>query len=170
MHSIGIAERENACFSAKVSDGGSVPNSIVVFTLSLLYGVVSSLTSGQIEVMYTLLGDANLDGLVNAADFNELAAKFNQGVSRADVHSPRDNLVRDTALGHFISLACGISWQFRFPGLDRKAVFFWLISIDKVDRAPPTTMKPRSCPTSPRFSPRRCSDMNRIGRRGRRRS
>ena len=34
--------------------------------------------------MYTLLGDANLDGLVNGSDFNILAANFNQGVSGAD--------------------------------------------------------------------------------------
>ncbi|MGA2440387.1 MAG: glycoside hydrolase family 18 protein, partial [Tepidisphaeraceae bacterium] len=40
--------------------------------------VVSGLPSGQIEVKYTLLGDANLDGLVNAADFTILAANFNQ--------------------------------------------------------------------------------------------
>ena len=31
-----------------------------------------------IEVMYTLLGDANLDGKVNGTDFNILAANFNQ--------------------------------------------------------------------------------------------
>jgi hypothetical protein len=47
-------------------------------------GVVSGLPSGQIEVMYTLLGDANLDGLVNAADFTILAANFNQPVTGWD--------------------------------------------------------------------------------------
>jgi uncharacterized repeat protein (TIGR03803 family) len=41
-------------------------------------GVVSGLSSGQIEVMYTLLGDANLDGYVNGEDFTILAANFNQ--------------------------------------------------------------------------------------------
>jgi dockerin type I repeat protein len=46
--------------------------------------VVSGLSSGQIEVMYTLLGDANLDGLVNAADFTILAANFNQPVTSWD--------------------------------------------------------------------------------------
>jgi hypothetical protein len=34
--------------------------------------------------MYTLLGDANLDGLVNAADFTILAANFNQPVTGWD--------------------------------------------------------------------------------------
>ena len=34
-------------------------------------------SSGQIEIKYTLLGDANLDGTVNVADFNALAAHFN---------------------------------------------------------------------------------------------
>ena len=47
-------------------------------------GIVSGLSSGQIEVAYTLLGDANLDGLVNAADFTILAANFNQPVTGWD--------------------------------------------------------------------------------------
>jgi len=47
-------------------------------------GKVSGLSSGQIEVKYTLLGDANLDGLVNAADFTILAANFNQPVTGWD--------------------------------------------------------------------------------------
>jgi len=62
-------------------------------TNGLLYGVgyadgadnvVSGLSSGQIEVMYTLLGDANLDGLVNGSDFNILAANFNQSITGWD--------------------------------------------------------------------------------------
>ena len=47
-------------------------------------GKVAGLTSGQIEIAYTLLGDANLDGLVNAADFTILAANFNQPVTGWD--------------------------------------------------------------------------------------
>jgi len=47
-------------------------------------GVVSGLTSGQIEVKYTLLGDANLDGLVNGSDFNLLSANFNQSITGWD--------------------------------------------------------------------------------------
>jgi len=47
-------------------------------------GVVWGLSSGQIEVKYTLLGDANLDGLVNAADFTIVAANFNQTVTGWD--------------------------------------------------------------------------------------
>ena len=47
-------------------------------------GVVSGLASGQIEVAYTLLGDANLDGKVNGADFSILAANFNQPVTGWD--------------------------------------------------------------------------------------
>jgi hypothetical protein len=62
-------------------------------TNGLLYGVgyadgndhvVAGLSSGQIEVAYTLLGDANLDGLVNGSDFNILAANFNQSVTGWD--------------------------------------------------------------------------------------
>ena len=40
--------------------------------------------TGQIELKYTLLGDANLDGIVNAADFTILAANFNQPVTSWD--------------------------------------------------------------------------------------
>ncbi|MGA2442811.1 MAG: PEP-CTERM sorting domain-containing protein, partial [Tepidisphaeraceae bacterium] len=47
-------------------------------------GIVTGLSSGQIEVKYTLLGDANLDSLVNAADFTILAANFNQPVTGWD--------------------------------------------------------------------------------------
>ena len=47
-------------------------------------GVVTGLSSGQIEVAYTLLGDANLDGLVNGSDFNILAANFNQSITGWD--------------------------------------------------------------------------------------
>jgi len=44
-------------------------------------GNPAGLASGQIEIMYTLLGDANLDGAVNGTDFAILAANFNQAVS-----------------------------------------------------------------------------------------
>jgi hypothetical protein len=42
-------------------------------------GNPAGLSSGQIEVMYTLLGDANLDGKVNGADFAIMATNFNEG-------------------------------------------------------------------------------------------
>jgi hypothetical protein len=47
-------------------------------------GVVSGLTSGQIEIKYTLLGDANLDGTVNGSDFSILAANFGKGYTNWD--------------------------------------------------------------------------------------
>jgi len=62
-------------------------------TNGLLYGVgyadgadnvVAGLSSGQIEIKYTLLGDANLDSLVNGSDFNILAANFNQSITGWD--------------------------------------------------------------------------------------
>jgi autotransporter-associated beta strand protein len=46
-------------------------------------GNPAGLSSGQIEIEYTLLGDANLDGKVNGADFAILAANFNKSVSGA---------------------------------------------------------------------------------------
>ncbi|MGA2442620.1 MAG: dockerin type I repeat-containing protein, partial [Tepidisphaeraceae bacterium] len=72
---------------------GIISSAATTPTNGLLYGVgyadgidglVSGLSSGQIEVKYTLLGDANLDGVVNAADFTILAANFNQPVTGWD--------------------------------------------------------------------------------------
>jgi hypothetical protein len=44
-------------------------------------GNPAGLSSGQIEIMYTLLGDANLDGKVNGTDFELMATNFNQAVT-----------------------------------------------------------------------------------------
>jgi len=72
---------------------GIISSSAQIKTNGLSYGVgyadgkdgkVAGLSSGQIEVAYTLLGDANLDGVVNAADFTILVANFNQSVTGWD--------------------------------------------------------------------------------------
>jgi hypothetical protein len=47
-------------------------------------GNPAGLSSGTIEIKYTLLGDTNLDGVVNAIDFGILAANFNKGVTGWD--------------------------------------------------------------------------------------
>ncbi|MGD0137345.1 MAG: autotransporter-associated beta strand repeat-containing protein, partial [Tepidisphaeraceae bacterium] len=75
-------------------NGPGIISSVALTNASgLLYGVgyadgndnvVAGLASGQIEVAYTLLGDANLDGLVNGSDFNILAANFNQSITGWD--------------------------------------------------------------------------------------
>ena len=39
-------------------------------------GGISGISSGQLEVKYTLYGDANLDGSVNSIDFGDMAANF----------------------------------------------------------------------------------------------
>jgi len=44
-------------------------------------GNPADLPSGTIEIMYTLLGDANLDGKVNGTDFTLMAANFNDSVT-----------------------------------------------------------------------------------------
>ncbi|MGA2441323.1 MAG: choice-of-anchor Q domain-containing protein [Tepidisphaeraceae bacterium] len=70
-----------------VSTAAQVPTNGSVYGLGYADGkdgVVAGLSSGQIEVKYTLLGNANLDGLVNAADFTILAANFNQPVTGWD--------------------------------------------------------------------------------------
>jgi autotransporter-associated beta strand protein len=46
--------------------------------------IVSGISSGEIEVKYTLLGDANLDGTVNGSDFSILAANFGSGTTNWD--------------------------------------------------------------------------------------
>ena len=47
-------------------------------------GVVAGLSSGQIEVKYTLLGDATLAGQVNGTDLTIVAINFNQAVTGWD--------------------------------------------------------------------------------------
>ena len=44
-------------------------------------GNPAGLASGQIEIIYTLLGDANLDHKVNGSDFTLMAANFNDSVT-----------------------------------------------------------------------------------------
>ncbi len=46
--------------------------------------VVTGLSSGQIEVKYTLLGDANLDGLVTGDDFTILVGNLGKSISGWD--------------------------------------------------------------------------------------
>ncbi len=46
--------------------------------------IVTGLSSGQIEVKYTLLGDANLDGLVTGDDFTILVGNLGKSISGWD--------------------------------------------------------------------------------------
>jgi fibronectin-binding autotransporter adhesin len=41
-------------------------------------GIVAGLPSGEIEIMFTLLGDANLDGTVNTEDFTQFSTNLGQ--------------------------------------------------------------------------------------------
>jgi len=74
---------------------GIISSTAQTLTSGLRYGVgwadgndgtrnVSGLSSGEIELKYTLLGDANLDGTVNGSDFSVLAANFGLGVTNWD--------------------------------------------------------------------------------------
>jgi Calpain family cysteine protease len=47
-------------------------------------GNPAGLPAGEIEIRYTLLGDANLDGVVNGTDFGIVASHMGQGVSAWD--------------------------------------------------------------------------------------
>ncbi len=74
---------------------GIISSSAQTLTNGLKYGIgwadgndgvhdVAGLSTGQIELKYTLLGDANLDGSVNGSDFSILAANFGLGVTNWD--------------------------------------------------------------------------------------
>jgi autotransporter-associated beta strand protein len=63
-------------------------------------GNPAGLASGTIEVKFTLLGDADLNGTVNGIDFGILAANFNKGVSRWDQGDFNyDNIVNGVDFG-----------------------------------------------------------------------
>jgi hypothetical protein len=47
-------------------------------------GVIAGLPSGEIEIMFTLLGDANLDGQVNSEDFTPFSTNLGQNGSWDD--------------------------------------------------------------------------------------
>ena len=47
-------------------------------------GLVAGLPSGEIEIMFTLLGDANLDGTVNSEDFTPFSTNLGQSGSWDD--------------------------------------------------------------------------------------
>jgi autotransporter-associated beta strand protein len=62
----------------------SNPNFGIAYADSADPGNPAGLASGQIEIRYTLLGDANLDGAVNGSDFAILASNFNRAVNGWD--------------------------------------------------------------------------------------
>ena len=63
-------------------------------------GNPAGLASGTIEIKYTLLGDANLNGTVDGTDFGILAANFNKGVTGWDQGDFNyDNVVDGTDFG-----------------------------------------------------------------------
>ena len=61
--------------------GQSNPSYGIGYADSADPGNPAGLASGTIEIMYTLLGDANLDRKVNGTDFNLMATNFNQAVT-----------------------------------------------------------------------------------------
>jgi autotransporter-associated beta strand protein len=88
-------------------------------------GNPANLPSGTIEIKYTLLGDANLDGVVNGIDFGILAANFNKGVTGWDEGDFNyDNIVNGIDFAHlaanFNEGAGGISLG--APALDDPAI------------------------------------------------
>src|SRR6202041_1724487 len=69
------------------SSVAELPGNVTHYGLGYADGadhVVTGLPSGQIEVKYTLLGDANLDGIVSGDDFTILAVNLGKSVSAWD--------------------------------------------------------------------------------------
>jgi autotransporter-associated beta strand protein len=71
------------------SAGGGIDTSVLSAHYGIGYadgadGVVAGLSSGQIEVKYTLLGDANLDGIVSGVDFTILVGNLGKAVNSWD--------------------------------------------------------------------------------------
>jgi hypothetical protein len=66
------------------STAASAPGYGIGYADSADSGNPAGLSSGQIEVAFTLLGDADLNRTVNGIDFGILAANFNKTVSRWD--------------------------------------------------------------------------------------
>jgi hypothetical protein len=89
------ANPNNPQYGIGFSDGADTING---------HSIVSGLSSGEIEIKYTLLGDANLDGTVNGADFSILAANFGQGYTNWDqgnfLFTPAINGADFSALAH----------------------------------------------------------------------
>ncbi len=76
---------------------------------------VSTLSSGQVELRYTLLGDANLDGTVNGSDFSILAANFGLGVTNWD----QGNFLYGSSVNgsDFSALAANFGQGDSYPGV-----------------------------------------------------
>jgi fibronectin-binding autotransporter adhesin len=96
---IANANSNNPQYGIGFSDGNDKING---------HSIVSGLSSGQIELKYTLLGDANLDGTVNGADFSILAANFGQGYTNWDqgnfLFTPTINGADFSAMAHNFGL------------------------------------------------------------------
>jgi fibronectin-binding autotransporter adhesin len=76
-----LADGYNAGNWSGTSGGAIMTSAATGSTYGLGYadgadGGISGITAGQLEVKYTLYGDANLDGSVNSVDFGDLAANF----------------------------------------------------------------------------------------------
>jgi hypothetical protein len=84
----------NSGFDGGKWDGLGIMTSQPLVVGGLSYGIgyadfadagnPAHLASGTIEIAYTLLGDADMNGIVNGLDFGILAANFNKGITGWD--------------------------------------------------------------------------------------
>jgi autotransporter-associated beta strand protein len=77
-------------------------------------GAIVGLTSGEIEIMYTLLGDANLDGTVNSEDFTPFSTNLGQpgGWDKGDFNY--DGIVNSedfTSFSHNLNQSASLACQ-----------------------------------------------------------
>jgi Dockerin type I domain len=79
--------------SSGLGAGGSLDSSTAAMPANSQYGlgyadgaddIVTGLSSGQLEIKYTIYGDANLDGVVSGADFSIVVGNLGKSVSGWD--------------------------------------------------------------------------------------
>jgi fibronectin-binding autotransporter adhesin len=83
----GGAWNGNGIFSSAAAANNAVVGNLLYglgYADSADSGNPAGLATDQIEIKYTLLGDANLSGVVDGIDFGILAANFNKGVTGWD--------------------------------------------------------------------------------------
>jgi hypothetical protein len=109
-------------------------------------GNPANLAAGTIKIVYTLLGDSDLNGMVNGADFANLAANFNLAVTGWDKGDfDYNNLVNgaDAALiGANFNLAVNL-------GSGSTSLTNASAVTSPSTTQPPTTTSPATPPTTP---------------------
>jgi Glycosyl hydrolases family 18 len=97
-------------------------------------GNPANLSAGTIEIRYTLLGDANLNGVVDGTDFGILAANFNKGVNGWDQGDFNyDGVVDGT---DFADLSANFNQGVSLPAVDPSLTIVPTATVTDTDNSP----------------------------------